>query len=162
MSCPAVINYVANLAKAIRECDTACFMYWHCFEIFAETVWHRWRQINSSSIALALLKPLVHPSTASSYNLTNAYKLNIRHPTYGTVHLTTQNLRTEEKWLATSQIINRNISNFLVLHLYVFFIIWWHNMIIDDFKSILMSHWTHFRHIKSNWLARNWLVLCWF
>ena len=76
MSCPAVINWVANLAMVIRECDTACLMYWHCFEIVAETVWHRWRQINSSSIALALLKPLVLPSTASRYSLTNAYKLN--------------------------------------------------------------------------------------
>ena len=77
MYCPAVINQVANLAMFIRECGTACFMYSHCFESVAETVWHRWRQINSSSIALALLKPLVLPSTASRYSLTNAYKLNI-------------------------------------------------------------------------------------
>ena len=28
----------------IRECGTACFMYWHCFEIVVEMVWHRWRQ----------------------------------------------------------------------------------------------------------------------
>ena len=68
----------------------------------------------------------------------------------------------KKKMLASSQIINRNISNFLVLHLYVFFIIWWHNMIIDYFNSTFISHWTHFRHIKSNWLARNWLVHCWF
>ena len=146
----------------IRECGTYCFMYWHCFEIVCETVWHRWRQINSSSIALAAQnRSCSHrlcPVTAWQMCTNNIF----RHSTYGTVHSTTQNLRTEEKWLATSQIINRNISNFLVLHWYAFFIIWRHNMKIDDFNSTLISHWKPFRHIKSNWLARNWLDLCWF
>ena len=89
-------------------------MYCHCFEVVVETVLQPWRQINSSSLALASLKPLALSSTASSNSLTNAYKLHMRHSTYGTVHLTIQNLRTTEKWLATSQAINRNNSNFLV------------------------------------------------
>ena len=54
------------------------FYVFACFGIVAETVWHRKRQINNSSIALALFKPIVLPSTASSYSLTNAYKSNIK------------------------------------------------------------------------------------
>ena len=52
----------------------AGFMYCYCFEVVVETVLQPWRQINSSSLALASLKPLALSSTASSNSLTNAYK----------------------------------------------------------------------------------------
>ena len=43
--------------------------------------------------------------------------------TAGSTPLTSQNLHTAEIWLANSQTVNRNMSNFLVLYLFVFFII---------------------------------------
>ena len=59
------------------------------------------------------------------------------------------------KRFATSQKINRNMQNCLLIHLLVFFITW---CLTNVLNRTLISLWTHFGHLKSHWLSRNWLL----
>ena len=82
-----------------------------------------------------------------------------RHPTTGTVPPTTENWRIATKLRITSLTMNRNMTNFLILLLFVFFNVRHHKMLIIDFNTAICTVWTHFGHVEFHWLAWNWLAL---
>ena len=61
------------------------------------------------------------------------------------------NLRTATRWCPAPQTINRNVQNFLFLHIFLFFI----RCQINDLHSACISMWTDFIHIN----VRNQLLL---
>ena len=156
-------NMFAKLGLYIRQCGTALsyIMYWHWVAMIVEMVWQRWRQKNCIIVKLLWLcqncmcSRQLRPVTAWRLHTNCIFKPS----TTGAIPLTIQTVRAAVKWLATSQTMNRNIYNFLVLPLFVFYIVWWHNMITNGLYNAFISLQTGVWDIKSHWLARNLLVL---
>ena len=69
------------------------------------------------------------------------------------------NFAYSHKRVCSSAMINRTMETFILLQLFAFFIMWRHLIITNDLYRSLISMWTHFGHINSHWLARNWLAL---